>query len=81
MIRTITVTEARARLPALLDELYGADEIHITKHGRVIARLVPHGARRLMGLFRGIAVQNCTDEELIHNDSWRDWETERELDK
>jgi prevent-host-death family protein len=36
----VSVSEARARLPALLDEVAAGEEITITRHGRPIAVLV-----------------------------------------
>ena len=50
MTRTVTATEAKAKILALLDEVAAGDEIEITKHGRVVARLVPaKGPKALKG--------------------------------
>lgn len=38
---TLTVTEARANLPALLDRVAQGDEITITRHGLAVAVLMP----------------------------------------
>lgn len=38
---TLPATEAKARILALLDDVAAGGEIAITKHGRVVARLVP----------------------------------------
>ena len=43
MTRTVTATEAKAQILALLEDVATGDEIQITKHGRVIARLVGAG--------------------------------------
>lgn len=40
-MRTVPVVEVKARLSALLTEVAQGDEIAITRHGRIIARLVP----------------------------------------
>jgi prevent-host-death family protein len=41
MTRTVTATEAKATILALLDDAAAGEEVEITKHGRVVARLVP----------------------------------------
>ena len=46
MDRTLNVTEARAALPALLDQVEAGDEVTITRHGRPIAVVVQPGALR-----------------------------------
>jgi prevent-host-death family protein len=53
MTRTVTATEARARLFALLDEL-DAHGIEITRRGRVVARLEPATpGKRLKNFLKG----------------------------
>lgn len=37
----MTVTELKARLPALLDEIEGGDEIEITRHGNTVEAAHP----------------------------------------
>lgn len=44
MIRSVTATKLAAKLLSLLDDLTEGEEAEITKHGRVVARLI--GARR-----------------------------------
>ncbi|MFN0071270.1 MAG: type II toxin-antitoxin system Phd/YefM family antitoxin [Chloroflexota bacterium] len=62
----MTATETKAKILALLDEVAGGGEIEITKHGRVVARLVPaRGPHSLKGIFTGIAVTRGDDEELF----------------
>lgn len=62
----MTATEAKATILALLDEVANGDEIEITKHGRVIARLVPaRGARSLKGMMAGVAMSAVGEEELF----------------
>jgi len=63
MTRTVTATEAKAKLLALLDEVAAGDEIEITKRGRAVARLVPaSGPHALEGKFASVAV-TATDNE------------------
>jgi prevent-host-death family protein len=40
-MRTVQVFEAKARFSALLAEVEAGSEVAITRHGRVVARLVP----------------------------------------
>ena len=64
--RTMTATEVKAKILALLDEVAAGSEIEITKHGRIVARLVPaRGPRALKGKFAGIAMSAADDEELF----------------
>ena len=66
MTRKMTATETKAKILALLDEVAAGDEVEITKHGRVVARLVPAaGPHSLKGRFDGIAVTTVDDEELF----------------
>lgn len=45
-MREIQSSDAKARLPQLLDEVERGETIIITRHGRPIARLVPEADRR-----------------------------------
>jgi len=45
-IRKIQASDAKARLPQILDEVERGESVVITRHGRPIARLVPEGRRR-----------------------------------
>ncbi len=66
MTRRVTATEAKARILALLDEAAAGDEVEITKHGRIVARLVPAtGPRALEGSLTGVAMSAADDEELF----------------
>ena len=51
-MRTIQIVEAKARFSALLAEVEAGEEIAITRHGRVVARLVPDVPRMAAGVFR-----------------------------
>ena len=40
MARTITVSEARAALPQILERVTGGEEVTITRHGKAVAVVV-----------------------------------------
>lgn len=66
MSRVVTATEAKAKILALLDEVETGEEVEITRHGRLVARLVP--ARRgtgLRGRFEGLVTTAVADDELL----------------
>ena len=66
MIRTMTATEVKAKILALLDSVAAGEEIEITKHGRTVARLVPAaGSQALKGRFKGVAMSAASEEELF----------------
>lgn len=66
MGKTVTATEAKAKILSLLDEVEAGEEIEITRHGRLVARLVPaRPGIALMGRFRGEVKQLVSDEELM----------------
>jgi prevent-host-death family protein len=45
-MREIQASEAKAKLPQLLDDVERGQTIIITRHGRAIARIVPEFERR-----------------------------------
>ncbi len=51
-MRTIQIVEAKARLSALLADVEAGEEIAITRHGKVVARLVPDKPRMAAEVFR-----------------------------
>jgi len=64
--RTVTATEAKATILALLDDVAAGDEVAITKHGRIVARLVPAvGPQALRGAFAGVARTVADEEDLF----------------
>lgn len=66
MDRIMTATEVKAKILALLDEVASGEEIEITKHGRVVARLVPaSGAQSLKGRLAGVAMSAAAEEDLF----------------
>lgn len=68
----MTATEVKARILALLDAVADGEQIEITKHGRVVARLVPAtGPHALRGRAAGVARSATDDEELFSTgESW-----------
>lgn len=69
MTRTMTITEVKAKLLKLIDEVESGDEIEITRHGRTVARLSPaRGPHALKGMFEGIVTSDASDEELYGTD-------------
>lgn len=65
MTRIMTATEVKAKILDLLDQVDAGNEIEITKHGRIVARLVPaRGPHALRGKFAGLATSAVTDEAL-----------------
>ena len=62
----VTATEAKAKILSLLDDVSAGQEVEITKHGRVVARLVPGvGPHALKGRLAGRAMTAGKDEELF----------------
>ena len=51
-MRAVQVVEAKAKFSSLLAAVEAGEEIAITRHGRVIARLVPDTPRMAADLFR-----------------------------
>src|SRR4051812_29942581 len=56
---TMTVSEARASLPHVLDRVAGGDEVTITRHGRPVAVLVRPDSLRAR---RAAAIFEAADE-------------------
>jgi prevent-host-death family protein len=66
MSRTLTATEAKAKILALLDDVAAGDEVQITKHGHVVARLVPAGGPdSLKGSLTGVAISTAGEDDLF----------------
>lgn len=51
-MRTIQIVEAKAKFSALLAAVEAGEEIAITRHGKVVARIVPDTPRMAADLFR-----------------------------
>lgn len=66
MVRTLNATEAKAKILGLLDDVAAGNEVQITKHGHLVARLVPAtGSRALKGALAGTAMSAAEDEQLF----------------
>jgi prevent-host-death family protein len=75
MTTKLTATQAKARILALLDEAAAGQEFEITKHGRIVARLVPaQGARSMRGSLAGLAMTAGSEEDLFSTTAT--WELE-----
>jgi len=48
-MKSVSIAEAKTSLSELIDQLSAEDEITITRHGQVVARLVPVTRSRLHG--------------------------------
>lgn len=51
-MKSMTVVEAKSRFSALLAEVEAGEEIAVTRHGKVVARLVPDRPRMAAEAFR-----------------------------
>lgn len=66
----LSATTAKATILALLDEVADGEVVEITKHGRIVARLVPaRGPHALRGILAGTAMTAARDEELFATDA------------
>jgi len=62
----MTATAAKAKILSLLDDVATGQEVEITRHGRVVARLVPAtGPHALKGALVGTAMTAAVDEDLF----------------
>lgn len=52
MMRTVQVAEAKAKFSALLAAVEAGEEISITRHGKIVARIVPDTPRMAADVFR-----------------------------
>lgn len=70
MTRKMTVTEVKAKLLSLLDQVEEGDEIEITRHGVTVARLAPaRGPHALKGRLTGVAMTAVKEEDLYSTDA------------
>jgi len=51
-VRSVPIVEAKAHFSALLAEVEAGAEIAVTRHGRIVARIVPDQPRSAADLFR-----------------------------
>ena len=62
-MRTVQVVEAKAKFSALLAAVEAGEEIGITRHGRVVARMVPDTPGMAVGVFRPFWEESDIDLE------------------
>lgn len=62
-MRTVQVVEAKAKFSALLASVEAGEEVLITRHGKVVARLVPENPRMAADLFRPLWEEDEIDLE------------------
>jgi prevent-host-death family protein len=66
MTRKMTATQVKAKILGLLDEVAQGEEIEITKHGRIVARLTgATGSHALKGRLAGVAMTAVEEEALL----------------
>ncbi|MDR5171876.1 type II toxin-antitoxin system Phd/YefM family antitoxin [Methylobacillus pratensis] len=53
-MKNISVVEAKSRFSSLLAEVEAGEEIAVTRHGKVVARLVPDRPRMAAEAFRDL---------------------------
>ncbi|MCL4448428.1 MAG: type II toxin-antitoxin system prevent-host-death family antitoxin [Actinobacteria bacterium] len=59
----MTATELKATLLRVLEEVASGTQVEVTKHGHVIARIVPaHAPHNLKGKLAGLSMTACDDE-------------------
>ncbi len=54
-MRDIQASDAKTRLPQILDEVERGETVRITRHGRPIARIVPEANRRQAEINQAVA--------------------------
>ena len=62
-MKNVSVVEVKARLSALLAEVEAGEEIAVTRHGKVVARLVPDRPRMAADAFRDFWSEGDIDLE------------------
>lgn len=69
-MKTVTTTQAKAELHALLDDVAGGEDVTITRHGQVVAILRrPENPPRRFGRFAGrVEIRDDFDEPLDPTD-------------
>ena len=79
MSKEVTATEAKAKLLALLDDVENGETVDITRHGRLVARIVPaRSGMALWGLHDGQVAIAATDEELFTAVDPSEWDPGRD---
>jgi len=63
MMRPVSVVEAKSHFSALLAAVEGGEAVAITRHGRVVARLMPNTPRMAADVFRPFWAETDLDME------------------
>jgi prevent-host-death family protein len=68
----MTITEVKAKLLSVMNDVENGEEIEITRHGLTVARLIPAKAHHgLKDMFAGVAVSVADEEQLYSTgESW-----------
>lgn len=53
-MKSVTVVEAKSHLSALLADVEAGEEIAVTRHGKIVARIVPDRPRVAADVFRDL---------------------------
>ena len=62
----MTVTDVKARILSLLDQVAAGEDVEITRHGRTVARLTAAaGPHALEGSLTGVALSAAPDDDLF----------------
>lgn len=79
-MQEIGAFEAKNKLAALLDRVEGGEEIVITRHGRAVARLVPHigGVDRSQARAAAERIRARTQSLKIGGFNWRRLKADRD---
>ena len=63
----VTLEEAQARLPELIDKLAAGEEVVITRDARPVAELIPAKRRPLFGNCKGMLTIISDDDEHLED--------------
>jgi prevent-host-death family protein len=66
MAKTMTVSEARAALPAVLDRVLAGEEVTLTRHGQPIAVIVRPDTLRARRADEALAAAERLRDVLVH---------------
>ncbi|MBW8726148.1 MAG: type II toxin-antitoxin system prevent-host-death family antitoxin [Inquilinus limosus] len=60
-MKSVSVVEAKSRFSSLLAEVEAGEEVAVTRHGKVVARLVPDRQRVAADAFRDLWADHDID--------------------
>lgn len=70
-MQTVGAFEAKTHFSALLDKVEKGEQIVITKHGRVVAKLVPVTTANQLAIQHTISALKNLSRGHILNDDWK----------